>query len=249
MKLSSWITQSILIMKFNFVFVSFVFLKGDNFYPNGVDSTSDSKFDTVWKENFLVHKSLRVAWNMVLGNHDYEGNYEAQVKFTTSKYNPDGIWNMPARNYSFRYQADMPFSTPINPELSNRRYDLVKFCGLDTNGAQSSVRRRHPQTETELSDNIKWLSGELCNTQDLPPRWNIVFAHHPMFTKSNGHGTIGKCLRGAQYVARGMIYPGYNLSEVFADHQVHAYFTGRSILIRKSERVHYILLTRLLYRT
>lgn len=70
---------------------------GDNFYPSGVTSVDDPKWQTNWKDLFLDCPELRVPWQAVLGNHDYVGSDWAQIDFTTSDLNTDGLWQMPDR--------------------------------------------------------------------------------------------------------------------------------------------------------
>ena len=70
--------------------VSFVISTGDNFYPSGISSTYD--------ENVLQWEDVyrpRVPWYLVLGNHDYRGDVDAQVELTHVYEN----WNMPRRFY------------------------------------------------------------------------------------------------------------------------------------------------------
>jgi metallophosphoesterase superfamily enzyme len=68
----------------------FIISTGDNIYPNGVASVQDplwmSSFENVYKEH-----NLFCIWNVVLGNHDYRGNVQAEIDYS-------GIsrrWNMP----------------------------------------------------------------------------------------------------------------------------------------------------------
>ena len=71
---------------------AFVISVGDNFYENGVASLQDPH----WQQSFehvYAAKSLQVPWYVVLGNHDYRGNVDAQLDY--GKTHPR--WNMPAR--------------------------------------------------------------------------------------------------------------------------------------------------------
>jgi hypothetical protein len=51
--------------------VKFIINVGDSFYPGGVQSWSDPKWDTQWREMYA--KELRsVPWYSTYGNHDYQ---------------------------------------------------------------------------------------------------------------------------------------------------------------------------------
>ena len=92
---------------------------------------------------------------MILGNHDYEGNPNAQVEFSTSSANSDGLWQMPDRNYDFTAGGGS-----------------VHLFGLDTNGVQGAVRRYHPEAQAALTENIKKLDESL-GASKAP--WKLVF--------------------------------------------------------------------------
>ncbi len=79
----------------------FVVAVGDNFYENGVASVEDKH----WKqsfENVYTASSLQVPWYVILGNHDYHANCDAQIAY--SKISPR--WKMPARYYMQSHQID-----------------------------------------------------------------------------------------------------------------------------------------------
>jgi tartrate-resistant acid phosphatase type 5 len=67
---------------------------GDNFYENGVQSTSDpqwlSSFEAVYSA-----RSLQIPWYVALGNHDYRGLPQAQIDYSKIS----ARWRMPGRYY------------------------------------------------------------------------------------------------------------------------------------------------------
>lgn len=194
---------------------AFVLSLGDNFYPRGVRDVEDSQWRSAWEAVFLKHPELRVPWCACLGNHDYEGNPEAQVEMTRSERNPcGGLWYMPAREYAF--------SAPVPGG------GMLQCFALDTNGCQYSVRRRAPETEHTLHESIAKLQEALA----AAPRdsWKIVFGHHPLVTGGRGHGVEARCLRQREYsVWHGLErrrLPGYNLEAALAAGGCDAYFSG-----------------------
>lgn len=139
----------------------------------------------------------------MLGNHDYMDNPEAQVEFTSSKLNPYGVWQMPAKNYRFSVHAGPKTSGSITTattfratrdgaptdqpspavSVSNESTDgdyvsttgdtLIDLFALDTCGVQWVVNRLRPTSMQELRDNIANLSNELAASSSNA--WKIVF--------------------------------------------------------------------------
>ena len=188
----------------------FILGLGDNFYPGGVNSVEDSRFNTTWRNVYLPHESLQCTWHMVLGNHDYHENPDAQIQYTDSLLNVGSFWHMPARNYQFTAGQ-------------------VEFFALDTCCVQGNVRRLVPGIESKLFKHIEDLDRALAASR---ARFKIVFGHHPMYTKGRYHGILGRCLRGPSYTYRpsrfdeSITAPGYNLEAVLSRHGVCAYITG-----------------------
>ncbi len=74
----------------------FVSLLGDNFYPSGVSGVNDP----LWKKAFETpYKDLKIPFYVALGNHDYKGDVDAQIKYSKKSK----IWKMPSQYYSFTH--------------------------------------------------------------------------------------------------------------------------------------------------
>ena len=81
---------------------------GDNFYEDGVKDVNDTQFKTKFED---VYGPLGIKFYQTLGNHDYQGNIQAQVDYTTkSKY-----WVMPATYYNFQIQDVEFFAIDTEP--------------------------------------------------------------------------------------------------------------------------------------
>lgn len=77
----------------------FVIALGDNFYTDGVASTSDEMWSTHWKQVYLGYSNLNIPWYPVLGNHDYGGGSSyVQAQLDYAKI--DSTWQMNGKNYS-----------------------------------------------------------------------------------------------------------------------------------------------------
>ncbi len=71
----------------------FVLLAGDNFIQYGITSTEDSQLD----EKFESMYQLDLPFYAILGNHDLNGNWKAQIDYTLKS----SRWRLPAPNYQF----------------------------------------------------------------------------------------------------------------------------------------------------
>jgi len=181
-----------------------------------VDSVNDPQFKTTWEGIFLIFPNLCVPWFAILGNHDYLGNPEAQIKFTHSEKNPGGLWRMPDRNYTF--SEILPWSGKT-----------VEFFALDTNGAQGHVRKKFPNIEKDLFSHKEWLRKEL---EESKAGWKIVFGHHAMYTRGRNHGTVGRCLRDEVYHHSGITSKGYGFEQVLIDGKANVYISGHEHLLQ-----------------
>lgn len=142
---------------------------GDNFYPAGVASINDSGWINSYERVYKA-KSLQKNWYVVLGNHDYGGNVQAQIDYTKISRR----WKLPARYYSEKM---------ILPDDSSQQ---VLMVFLDTSPLVTGDDPDGKFVEAEASyteRQLKWLDSVL---DDHSPaiKWKIVFGHHPLFTGS-----------------------------------------------------------------
>ncbi len=132
--------------------VDFVLYLGDNFYEDGVSSTSDPLWQTHFEEVYNP-TTLNMNFYAVLGNHDHHGNAQAQVDYTPLSPR----WEMPGRYYT--YARTLLDSTTI------------RFIGIDT----ESIVWGHANKPAQLT----WLEAVLDTcTAD----WKVVFGHHPIYS-------------------------------------------------------------------
>lgn len=174
----------------------FIISLGDNFYPSGVASTTDPLWNSSFNNIYTAH-SLHVKWNVVLGNHDYRGNPQAQVDYTKISRR----WNMPARYFSEEIELD---------DDSGKK---ALFVYIDTNPYEKKYYEEGNFPENlALQDTAKqrrWIDSVLSNSTAT---WKFVSGHHPMYTGGKRYGLVNTVRE--------------SLEDVFEKNRVDAYFAG-----------------------
>jgi acid phosphatase len=139
--------------------LDFVLLLGDTFYRDGVDSTSDARWKTQFEDSYAAPE-LQVPFFAALGNHDHNGNVQAQVEYSAQSER----WRMPGQYYAF--------SRWITPECE------VQFFVLDTTTLRLDSFTAHEQTS--------WLGEKLAGST---ASWKIVIGHHPLISGGDHGGS------------------------------------------------------------
>ncbi|HEY6913388.1 MAG TPA: metallophosphoesterase [Paludibacter sp.] len=146
--------------------ISFILTCGDNFQYTGVDSVNDP----LWKDNYeniYNDSALHIPWYPSLGNHDYYGNPDAEIAYSSiSKY-----WEMPSRYYTF--------TRKINTRGNAR------FIVLDTQGLINSYQGLSDTTLLDSIPQYSWVKKLLSESTE---KWIFVTGHHPVFSASSFHG-------------------------------------------------------------
>ena len=147
----------------------FVVTAGDNFYPSGVADVSDQNWQKSFEEIY-VEDSLPLKWYPVLGNHDYQGNPQAEVEYSDVSTR----WTMPARYYTQRMQIDDDHSVFL--AFTDTSPFLTEYYG--------SARIGPKLVGQDTSVQLRWLDSSLNKSNDT---WKIVVGHHPVYS-SGLHG-------------------------------------------------------------
>jgi acid phosphatase len=143
----------------------FVISVGDNFYEDGVTGLDDPQ----WQDSFEAiydAPSLHTPWHVILGNHDYRGDVEAQLRY--GETHPR--WNMPAR--AWRQRETLPDGTPAD------------LFFIDTSPMLSMYRHTRVRVDDQdVPAQLAWLDGALGRSDAA---WKIVIGHHPIHTVTGG---------------------------------------------------------------
>ena len=148
----------------------FVISTGDNFYESGVKSITDSHWETSF-EKVYSGIGLQKDWLVALGNHDYQGNPQAQIDYS----NKSPRWKMPSRYFSVVKVIDEMTSIRLVFIDSN---PFVKEY-LQNPSAYSDIANQDTQRQ------LVWLDSVLTNAKE---KWKIVIGHHPIYSAGFGHG-------------------------------------------------------------
>ncbi|MEP7706629.1 tartrate-resistant acid phosphatase type 5 family protein [Paraglaciecola sp. 25GB23A] len=147
----------------------FITTTGDNFYSNGIASVNDPYWQSSY-ETIYTGPHLFEEWYATLGNHDYRGNWQAQIDYS----NISRRWNMPAPYYAQTF------------ELKGKESVLMVF--LDTNPLNPEYKNEAKYAETQKQDGPKqlaWLEHKLSTSQ---AKWKIVIGHHPLYSSGKRYG-------------------------------------------------------------
>ncbi len=143
----------------------FVISVGDNFYEDGVTGLDDPQ----WQDSFeaiYADAALQTPWHVILGNHDYRGDVEAQLRYGDSHPR----WRLPARYYSRTER--LPDGTPAD------------LFFIDTNPMISAYRHTKVRIDDQdVPAQLAWLDRALGQSTAA---WKIVIGHHPIYTVTGG---------------------------------------------------------------
>jgi tartrate-resistant acid phosphatase type 5 len=171
---------------------------GDNFYPNGVQSTRDHNWLASYENIYTAH-SLQADWYIVLGNHDYRGEPQAEIDYSEV----DRKWRMPGRYYSKTFFIDDDTTEGI----------LLVFIDTTPLLSESYIGDKHHVKGQDTAAQLTWLE-ETLGTRNPNIKWKIVVGHHPVYT---GGGRM-KALETVEMKKR--------FQPIFEKYHVNAYICG-----------------------
>ncbi len=152
----------------------FVISVGDNFYEDGVESVDDPHFRKSFEEIYDA-PSLQAPWYVALGNHDYRGNVDAEIAYSSKSTR----WRMPARYFS--RGETVPGA------------GAADFFFLDTSPFVEKYRGSNTRIDGQDSRaQLAWFEGALAKST---APWKIVTGHHPVFSGGRDHGNTPELIR------------------------------------------------------
>lgn len=178
--------------------LSFTLTVGDNFYPTGIQSTQDPQWASSY-ENIYTHHLLHEPWYVALGNHDYEGDINAQIDYTKISRR----WELPSTYYEKMIR------------IADEKW--LQLLVIDTTPMVESYKsqtEKFPQISLQDSEKqIEWLKEKLSNNNPKIA-WKIVVGHHPLYS-----GGKRKQHKDTQQIKE-LLLP------IFKKHKIDAYICG-----------------------
>jgi predicted phosphohydrolase len=150
---------------------SFLMTCGDNFHGKGVPAPNDPLW-AVNVEQVYGDPALQIPWYVTLGNHDYEGNVEAELAY--AKTHPN--WIQPARYYSF---------TKTLADGTTALFMVLDSSPMVQQYEDDSADRHHVHGQDPAAQ-TRWIEATLKASKAA---WKLVFFHHPAYSASSTHGS------------------------------------------------------------
>lgn len=152
--------------------VRFVIAAGDNFYKKGVKNLADTRFHETFEDIYTSPILDTVPFLAALGNHDYRGDFFAQVNYTTAQFERTGAgggqprgtgrWFMPHTYYSVKVAPDAVVVVLDGP--------LFERCHNNGNASPRCWDGGHQR---------QWATRELL-VAHRGIRFKIVVCHYPL---------------------------------------------------------------------
>jgi tartrate-resistant acid phosphatase type 5 len=144
--------------------VRFVIAAGDNFYTRGVKSVDDSRFQTTFERVYNAPSLQAIPFLVALGNHDYRGNFWAQVNYT---------------QLSRRWYLPHPFYERRFPDASLTV--IVMDCPLLERCFANRGKERWQQRCWDREAQHEWFRTALRQAKADGLKWRVVVCHYPMY--------------------------------------------------------------------
>lgn len=143
----------------------FVVATGDVHHFEGVRSVTDP----LWMTNYELiysHPELMIDWFPVLGNHEYRGNTQAVIDYSSVSRR----WSMPARYYTKTFQD---------------KGTTLRILWLDTAPLIDKYRNEratyHDACQQDMNLQLAWIDSVLTAAKE---DWVIVVGHHPIYAET-----------------------------------------------------------------
>jgi len=170
---------------------------GDNFYPNGIASVDDPYFISSF-ENIYNAAELFEPWYLVLGNHDYRGNPQAEIDYTYRSQR----WNMPASYYAKVFEEDGMKACFL----------FVDSSPYEAEYYEEGNKYREKMLQQDTVRQNQFVDSVLTASRDMD--WRIVIGHHPAYSGGKRKGKTSSIAKHYD-----PIFQKFNVQAYFAGHE------------------------------
>ncbi len=189
----------------------FIVSTGDNFYSDGVSSVTDPLWQTSFEDIYSTKNGLKNPWYVVLGNHDYHLDPEAEIAYTEVS----DRWSMPGHYYFKDFEQG---------EMSMRMVFLDTNPFIDKYYEQGKFKNK-----VILQDTTYYLNWMDSLFSDDTKTWKIAVGHHPIYS---GEGRGSELTSMRNHVNGRLIEKGVNLYFCGHEHVIRH--------VKKEGPLHYI---------
>ncbi len=179
-----------------------------------------SEEDPLWQSTYnevFTAPSLQIPWYAILGNHDYFGDPEAQIRYSRNKR--DQRWTMPDHNYTYVY--DLPPQHGKDEKKSGEnKVDQLQIVYIDTalisieDSPVTNLGGRLHVTPEATAAYLRQVENMLAASS---ARWLLVAGHYPVYSYAD-HGHNARLIE--------------QLAPLLRKYHVQAYFNGHDHVLQ-----------------
>jgi tartrate-resistant acid phosphatase type 5 len=151
--------------------VRFIIAAGDNFYKRGVKSVTDTRFHDTFESVYTSPALDKLPFIVALGNHDYRGDFLAQVNYTTAQFDRNPATGV-QRGTGRWYMPHTYFSIAVAPDMAVVVLDCPLFERCHNNGDAS------PRC-WDGGQQRRWAEQQLLK-EHRSRRFKVVVCHYPL---------------------------------------------------------------------
>lgn len=147
--------------------IEFVAAGGDTHHYGGIQSVQDP----LWMTNYeliYTHPELQASWYPVLGNHEYRGNTQAVIDYSSVSRR----WSMPGRYYTKVFEMEEGESIRL---LFIDTAPLIDKYRTETEEYPDAVKQ-------DMEKQLKWIDTTLEAAKE---KWVVVIGHHPIYAETS----------------------------------------------------------------
>lgn len=183
----------------------FVLTIGDNYHDDGIPSENDTRWKTEF-EDVYYQPSLQIPWYPSIGNHDYRGSVDGEIKYSELS----SRWKLPSRYYSHKERISETDSLLIihldTSPFVQEYYDTTSVYFKHIIGQNTHLQ-------------LRWLDSTLTANNCT---WTLVLGHHPIYSAAPKHGDTDGLIQSVLPILR--------------NHDVKIYMSGHDHILQHLQK-------------